>query len=62
MESHLGIGAAASLVAAAGIPGEQDLDAGWWARTSPYAGGIGYDGPRIVFPQGDGLGIEGVLS
>ncbi|MFI5626891.1 dipeptide epimerase [Nocardioides sp. NPDC051685] len=62
MESHLGIGAAAALVAATGIPGEQDLDAGWWARTSPYEGGIGYDGPRILFPQANGLGIEGVLS
>lgn len=62
MESHLGIGAAAALVAAAGIPGEQDLDAGWWAKTSPYAGGITYDGPRIVFPQANGLGIEGVLT
>lgn len=61
MESHLGIGAAAALVAATGIPGEQDLDAGWWARTSPYEGGVGYDGPRILFPQADGLGIEGVL-
>ena len=60
MESHLGIGAAASLVAAAGIPGEQDLDAGWWAKTSPYIGGIGYDGPRILFPDAPGLGIEGV--
>ncbi|MER6972692.1 dipeptide epimerase [Nocardioides sp. NPDC000445] len=62
MESHLGIGAAAALVAAGGIPGEQDLDAGWWARTSPYIGGIGYDGPRILFPDAPGLGIEGVLS
>jgi L-alanine-DL-glutamate epimerase-like enolase superfamily enzyme len=62
MESHLGIGAAAALVAAAGIPGEQDLDAGWWAKTSPYVGGITYDGPRIVFPQANGLGIEGVLT
>jgi L-alanine-DL-glutamate epimerase-like enolase superfamily enzyme len=62
MESHLGIGAAAALVAATGIPGEQDLDAGWWAKTSPYAGGIGYDGPRILFPDAPGLGIEGVLS
>lgn len=61
MESHLGIGAAAALVAATGLPGEQDLDAGWWARTSPYDGGIAYDGPRILFPQADGLGIEGVL-
>ncbi|MEU4453701.1 dipeptide epimerase [Nocardioides sp. NPDC023903] len=61
MESHLGIGAAAALVAAAGIPGEQDLDAGWWAKTSPYIGGIGYDGPRILFPDAPGLGIEGVL-
>lgn len=62
MESHLGIGAAAALVAATGIPGEQDLDAGWWAKASPYAGGIGYDGHRIVFPEGNGLGIEGVLT
>ncbi|MEU0314709.1 dipeptide epimerase [Nocardioides sp. NPDC006273] len=62
MESHLGIGAAAALVAAAGIPGEQDLDAGWWAKTSPYAGGITYDGPRIVFSHSNGLGIEGVLT
>jgi L-Ala-D/L-Glu epimerase len=61
MESHLGIGAAAALVAALGIPGEQDLDAGWWATTSPYEGGIGYNGPRILFPQANGLGIEGVL-
>ncbi|MEU0268400.1 dipeptide epimerase [Nocardioides sp. NPDC006303] len=60
MESHLGIGAAAALVAAAGIPGEQDLDAGWWAKISPYIGGIGYDGPRILFPDAPGLGIEGV--
>ncbi|NGN95510.1 dipeptide epimerase [Nocardioides sp. KC13] len=61
MESHLGIGAAAALVAATGIPGEQDLDAGWWAKSSPYVGGIDYDGPRILFPHGNGLGIEGVL-
>ncbi|MFJ9391077.1 dipeptide epimerase [Nocardioides sp. NPDC101246] len=62
MESHLGIGAAAALVAALGIPGEQDLDAGWWAKSSPYAGGIGYDGPCILFPDAPGLGIEGVLA
>lgn len=61
MESHLGIGAAAAVVTALGIPGEQDLDAGWWARTSPYAGGITYDGPRILFSDEPGLGIEGVL-
>ncbi|MBB3087436.1 dipeptide epimerase [Nocardioides albus] len=61
MESHLGIGAAAALVAATGIPGEQDLDAGWWAKSSPYAGGITYDGPCIDFPHANGLGIEGVL-
>ncbi|MFE6647949.1 dipeptide epimerase [Nocardioides sp. NPDC057772] len=61
MESHLGIGAAAALVAATDLPGEQDLDAGWWARSSPYEGGIAYDGPRILFPRANGLGIEGVL-
>ena len=62
MESHLGIGAAAAVVTALGIRGEQDLDAGWWAKTSPYAGGITYDGPRIQFSDRPGLGIEGVLS
>ncbi|TQL70209.1 L-alanine-DL-glutamate epimerase-like enolase superfamily enzyme [Nocardioides albertanoniae] len=61
MESHLGIGAASALVTALGIRGEQDLDAGWWARSSPYAGGITYAGPRIERSDGPGLGIEGVL-
>ena len=62
MESHLGIGAAGALVAALGLRGEQDLDAGWWAKTSPYFGGVTYDGPQIRFSDGPGLGIEGVLS
>ncbi|MEP9384162.1 dipeptide epimerase [Nocardioides sp. KR10-350] len=60
MESHLGIGAGASLVAALGLPGAHDLDAGWWARRSPYLGGVVYEGPRIVLPDHPGLGISGV--
>lgn len=60
MESHVGIGAGAALVSALGLPGTQDLDAGWWARRSPYVGGVVYDGPRIDLPDQPGLGITGL--
>jgi len=62
MESHLGIGAGAALVSALGLPGTQDLDAGWWARRSPYVGGVVYDGPRIELPDQPGLGITGLAA
>jgi L-alanine-DL-glutamate epimerase-like enolase superfamily enzyme len=57
MESALGIGAAASLVAALSLDGAHDLDAGWWATASPYAGGVTYDGPTITLSTEPGLGI-----
>ena len=57
MESALGIGAAASLVAARELDGAHDLDAGWWAARSPYAGGVAYDGPTITLSAEPGLGI-----
>ena len=61
MESHVGVGAAAALVAAVGTTSLPDLDAAWWAVESPYAGGPSYDGDRLVLSDQPGLGIEGVL-
>ncbi len=60
MESHLGVGAAASLVAAVGTSSLPDLDAAWWSVASPFAGGPSYDGDRLVLSHQPGLGIEGV--
>lgn len=60
MESHVGVGAAAALVAAVGTTSLPDLDAAWWARTSPYDGGITYERDEIVLPAAPGLGIGGV--
>jgi L-alanine-DL-glutamate epimerase-like enolase superfamily enzyme len=58
MESHVGVGAAASLVAAVGTSSVPDLDAAWWATASPYDGGISYDGDRVVLPDGPGLSVR----
>ena len=60
MEGPIGVGAAASLVAAAGSTLVSDLDAAWWTSRSPVAGGLRYDGETIVLPAGPGLGIEGL--
>jgi len=65
MESHLGVGAAAALVQATGLTGAghvHDLDAGWWATASPYAGGVSYDRDRLVLSDAPGLGITGVAG
>ncbi|MGN6129102.1 MAG: mandelate racemase/muconate lactonizing enzyme family protein [Nocardioidaceae bacterium] len=58
METHIGVGAAASLVAAHGTTLVCDLDAAWWAERPPVTGGLRYDGPTIVLPEAPGLGIE----
>lgn len=58
MESHIGVGAAASLVAAYGTSLTADLDAAWWATQSPVVGGMSYDGAVVVLPETPGLGIE----
>lgn len=58
METHIGVGAAASLVAAHGTTLVCDLDAAWWTERSPVTGGLRYDGPTIVLPEAPGLGIE----
>jgi L-alanine-DL-glutamate epimerase-like enolase superfamily enzyme len=58
METHVGVGAAASLVAAVGTSAVSDLDAAWWAASSPVVGGMTYDGATVVLPDSPGLGIE----
>ena len=58
METHIGVAAAASLVAAHGTSAVSDLDAAWWATASPVVGGMTYDGATVVLPDAPGLGIE----
>ncbi len=60
MESQVGIGAAASLVAAYGTSAVSDLDAAWWLAWTPVRGGLRYDGASVVLPDSPGLGIETV--
>ena len=60
METHVGLGAAASLAAACGTTVVADLDAAWWSRESPYVGGMTYDGATVVLPDAPGLGIGGL--
>jgi L-alanine-DL-glutamate epimerase-like enolase superfamily enzyme len=62
METHVGLGAAASLVAAYGTTAVSDLDAAWWISDSPVVGGIRYDGARVHLPDAPGLGIDGVVD
>ena len=58
METHIGVAAAASLVAAHPTSTVSDLDAAWWAATSPVVGGMTYDRATVVLPDAPGLGIE----
>lgn len=53
MESHIGVTAAASLVAAFGTTAVSDLDAAWWLTAPPLT----YAEGRIVLPSGPGLGV-----
>ncbi|HEX7746285.1 MAG TPA: dipeptide epimerase [Micromonosporaceae bacterium] len=57
MESSIGVGAAASLVAAYGTTAVSDLDAAWWLAWSPVRGGVRYDGATLVLPDEPGLGV-----
>lgn len=61
METHVGVGAAASLVAAFGTTATSDLDAAWWATRSPVTGGLRYDGATVVLPESPGLGVQGLV-
>ena len=60
MESHVGVGAAAALVSAYPTSAVNDLDAAWWLKEAPVAGGIRYDGPDIHLPSDPGLGVTGL--
>ncbi len=61
METHIGVGAAASLVAAHGSTLTSDLDAAWWTQAAPVRGGMRYDGADVVLPEAPGLGIEDLV-
>jgi L-Ala-D/L-Glu epimerase / N-acetyl-D-glutamate racemase len=60
METHVGVGAAAALVAAVGTSHVSDLDAAWWLASSPVVGGATYGEGVIVLPDAPGLGITGL--
>jgi len=59
MEGPIGVGAAASLVAAYPTTCVSDLDAAWWVASSPVTGGITYSAGTVVLPDAPGLGITG---
>ncbi|SBT65427.1 muconate cycloisomerase [Micromonospora sediminicola] len=60
MEGPVGVGAAASLVAAYGTTAVSDLDAAWWLAWSPVGGGLRYEGSTVLLPDAPGLGITDV--
>lgn len=60
MEGPIGVGAAASLVAAHPTTVASDLDAAWWLSVSPVRGGLRYDTGAVIVPDSPGLGIEGL--
>jgi L-Ala-D/L-Glu epimerase len=62
METHVGVGAAASLVAAIGTSTVSDLDAAWWLERPPGRGGLTYEGACVALPDASGLGIEEVAG
>jgi L-alanine-DL-glutamate epimerase-like enolase superfamily enzyme len=61
LESHVGIGAAASLAAGTGVTTVCDLDAAWWLAWSPVRGGPRYVGATVVLSESPGLGINGLV-
>jgi len=68
METSVGIGAAASLVAAYDTPASRrlwaisDLDAAWWLAESAVTGGATYDGAAVRLATGPGLGVTGLSA
>jgi L-alanine-DL-glutamate epimerase-like enolase superfamily enzyme len=60
MEGPIGVGAAASLVAAHGTTAVSDLDAAWWLAANPVRGGLRYEGAMVELPDAPGLGIAGL--
>jgi L-alanine-DL-glutamate epimerase-like enolase superfamily enzyme len=60
METAIGVGAVAAVAAAHASTVVNDLDAAWWAVSSPVEGGIRYAGERVVLPTGPGSGVAAV--
>jgi len=58
MESAIGVGAIASVVAANPTTLVDDLDAAWWAAGSPLVGGPTYAGDHLVLSARPGLGVQ----
>jgi o-succinylbenzoate synthase len=58
METSIGVGAAASLAAAHRMPLVCDLDAAWWLAEPAMAGGMSYDGARVVLADAPGQGLS----
>jgi L-alanine-DL-glutamate epimerase-like enolase superfamily enzyme len=61
LESHVGIGAAASLAAGCGVTTVCALDAAWWLAWSPVRGGPRYAGATVVLSDSPGLGVNGLV-
>ncbi|MGK5740077.1 mandelate racemase/muconate lactonizing enzyme family protein [Micromonospora sp. URMC 103] len=57
LETEIGVGAAASLVAAYGTSVVSDLDAVWWLERGAVTGGMRYEGATVVLPEAAGLGV-----
>jgi L-alanine-DL-glutamate epimerase-like enolase superfamily enzyme len=62
METPVGVGAAASLVAAYGTTAVSDLDAAWWLARSPVRGGIRYEAAHVRLVDAPGLGVSAVYG
>jgi o-succinylbenzoate synthase len=60
METTVGVGAAAHLVAAHGTTAVSDLDGAWWIADTPIEGGPTYEGSTVRLSDAPGLGIRGV--
>jgi o-succinylbenzoate synthase len=58
METAVGVGAAAALVAAHGTTTVADLDAAWWAAEPVVVGGVRYERGHLVLPGAPGLGVS----
>jgi L-Ala-D/L-Glu epimerase / N-acetyl-D-glutamate racemase len=58
MEGPVGVGAAASLVAAYPTTAVSDLDAAWWLASSPVQGGLSYRDGAVHLPASPGLGVH----
>ncbi|SIR84101.1 enolase C-terminal domain-like protein [Micromonospora avicenniae] len=61
LETEIGTGAAASLVAAYGTSMVSDLDAVWWLERDAVTGGMRYEGATVVLPETAGLGVTSVV-